>query len=634
LNQQGFLPAGSIFQEAFVDITIVLPLGILGLGIVLQLVFSRVLKAKGKGWLAFITGLAAFGAVLSLLPTITRGDPLSQTFLPWDQNIPLAVYVDGLSLVFGLMATGIGSAILLYCVQYMEHEPEDVTRFYVLMLTFISGLVGLVFLANLLLVYLCWEVIGLCSYFLVGYWYKQNAAAEGARKVLVMTHIPGYGLLVAILLLYHQSGSFLWTDPAVSAAFSTGIFILILVAAMAKSVMFPLHTWIPEAMNAPTPVSALLHSACYVKAGVYLIARMYSLAKWPQAWNTTVLVIGCVTILIGAIFALVQTDLKRLLAFSTISQLGYIITGLGLGTDLGLAAGLFYCFSHGLFKGTLFLCAGAVQHSTGTRDMRNLGGLAKKMPKTAAIWLIAASAIIGVPLTNGFVAKWLLLDAALDAKQGLVVIVAWLVSVFTAFYILKATVSTFYGEMPANLKSKEIHDAEPSMVVGMSFLAGLCVLFGLAPQLLMNGVIAPAVKGLGFNWAVTTSWLGLQTTSAGVGVTLGAGMVVAALLLGGLVLALTRGSRPEPGQVGLFSGGDPLPDASTVTAVDFAASAEEAFTPVYNWTNPDRLYLVIWRGIKELAGKADQVMEPVCNSYPLVASIVLVAVIFAAVWLF
>ena len=364
------------------DIFVILPLGVLGVGILLQLGLSRVLSPKGKGWLAFLSGLFALASVLALLPSINQGEAVKGTFFIWDQNVPFQFYLDGLSLVFALMATGIGSAILLYCIDYMAHEKDGVTRFYVLMLTFIAGLVSLVSSANLLLVYFSWELIGLCSYFLVGFWYRQTEAANGARKVLVMTHIPGYGLLVAILLLYHQSGTFLWTDPAVGAAFTSGIFALMLVAAMAKSVMFPLHTWIPEAMNAPTPVSALLHSACYVKAGVYLIARMYSLAAWPHAWNDVVLALGCATILVGALFALVQTDLKRLLAFSTISQLGYIITGLGLGTNLGLAAGLFYCLSHGLFKGTLFLCAGAVQHATGTRDMRRLGGLAARMPHT------------------------------------------------------------------------------------------------------------------------------------------------------------------------------------------------------------------------------------------------------------
>lgn len=366
------------------------------------------------------------------------------------------------------------------------------------MLTFMAGLVNLVCSADLLLAYLSCEVIGLCSYFLVGFWYKDPAASDGARKVLVMTHLPGYALLVAILILFDRTGTFLWTDPAVRHAFTGGLFLLMLVAAMAKSVMFPLHTWIPEAMNAPTPVSALLHSACYVKAGVYLVARMYSLAAWPAPWNTMVVALGCATMLVGALFALIQVDLKRLLAFSTISQLGYIITGLGLGTDLGIAVGIFYCVSHGLFKGTLFLCSGVVQHATGTRDLTRLGGLAARLPKTTRLWLVASAAIVGVPLTNGFVAKWLLYTAALDAGQMLVVLISWLVSVFSSFYIIKATVGVFYGELPAWLRDRHIEEAAPSMHVGMGILAGLCALFGIAPQVLMDWVVAPAVRSLGF----------------------------------------------------------------------------------------------------------------------------------------
>ncbi|GAP13647.1 NADH:ubiquinone oxidoreductase subunit 5 [Longilinea arvoryzae] len=610
-----------------------LPLAALGFGILLQILLNRAASPKLKGWLAFLCGAIALAGTLAMLPSVMQGTAIDQTLVLWDQNIPLQYHVDGLSLIFALMATGIGSAILLYCIHYMAHETEGTTRFYVLMLTFIAGLVNLVFSANLLLVYFSWEVIGLCSYFLVGFWYKESAAANGARKVLVMTHIPGYGLLAGILLLYQRSGTFVWTDPSVTAAFTTGIFILMLVAAMAKSVMFPLHTWIPEAMNAPTPVSALLHSACYVKAGVYLIARMYSIAPWPHAWNIIVMTLGCITILIGAIFALAQTDMKRLLAYSTISQLGYIITALGLGTNLGVAAGLFYCLSHGLFKGTLFLCAGAVQHATGTRDMRRLGGLATRMPWTARIWLIAAAAIIGVPLTNGFVAKWLLLDAALNANQIVVVIVAWVVSVITAVYMLKATVSVFYGDMPAWLKVAEVHDAEPSMLAGMGILGGLCLLFGLAPQILFKSLVAPAIHALGFNWEVSLTYLGLQTTSAGVQVTLGAGIAVIAILASLLAYSLTRPGKTQRASVGVFTGGDPLPETAGMTAVDFTELAEANFGPVYKFTDPDRVYLPIWNGIRTLAEGFEKLLHPISENYPLLATLVLAVLVFITVWL-
>lgn len=572
------------------DILPGLSLIVLTAGVGVQLIFGGILKQKAKGWLAFLFSLGALFSILVLAPSIVQGQVITLGSL---------IRVDGLSLVFALMGTGIGSAILLYSVDYMAHEVEGTTRFFALMLTFIAGLVGLVVSANLLMVYFCWEVIGLCSYLLVGFWYKESAAANGARKVLVMTHIPGYALLIAILLLYQGSGTFLWSDPAVAQQFTTGIFLLMLVAAMAKSVIFPLHTWIPEAMNAPTPVSALLHSACYVKAGVYLVARLYSISPWQPSWNVIVMALGCATMLVGALFALVQTDLKRLLAFSTISQLGYIITALGVGTPLGAVAGMFYVFSHGLFKGTLFMVAGAVQHAAGTRDLRLLGGLASKMPGTARIWLVAAAAIIGVPLTNGFIAKWLLYDAALEAGAWVVVIIAWLVSIFTAFYILKATVSIFYGEMPQALREKEVEEAPLGMRLGMGFLAALSLLFGVAPQLLLNGLSIPAASVMGFQAGVNMTFLGIHTASANAPITAGALVALAALLAAAVLFAALK---PAGKTTHLFTGGDPLPEDNTMGAVDFAEFAQTTFQPALNATDPDPLYGTFWMWIKGLAG--------------------------------
>lgn len=603
-------------------------LGILMAGMLLQLALGRWLSPRAKGWLAFLAGLAALAGMIALLVPIAGGKKVDAVLFAWDPAALFQVRVDGLSLVFGLMAAGIGSAILLYCIDYMAHE-SGTTRFYALMLTFIAGLIGLVVSANLLTAYLCWEVIGLCSYLLVGFWYKDSAATQGARKVLLMTHIPGYALLLGILLLYHGSGTFLWTDTALGAQFTTGIFLLMLVAAMAKSVMFPLHTWIPEAMNAPTPVSALLHSACYVKAGIYLVARLYSIIQWQPGWNTLVIAVGCVTMLVGALNALAQTDLKRLLAFSTISQLGYIVTALGIGTPLGAAAGLFYVFSHGLYKGTLFLCSGAVQHAAGTRDLRLLGGLSSRMPRTTSVWLIAAAAIIGVPLTNGFVAKWLLYDAALESGAWAAVIVAWLVSVLTAFYILKATVGVFYGKMPAELAAKEIHEASPRMLTGMSVLAGLCVLFGIAPQILMKYVSAPGVAALGFDWQVNLTYLGIHTVSAGAPVTAGALLAIIAL---GVAAFVFLAARPHPTSTPLFTGGDPLPEDNSLNAEDYAEFAEETFKPVLHAADPDPLYLLLWRGIKS----SSRGLNTITRSYetrPWLAAVAAAVVLVVIIWL-
>lgn len=616
-----------------------IPLAALMSGVILQICLGRVLTPAGKGWLAFLAGLAALLATLSLIGPVAQGIPLDASLLPWDGQIALQVHVDGLSLVFALMATGIGSAILLYCIGYMAHEKKGATRFYILMLTFIGGLVSLVFSANLLLAYLSWELIGLCSYFLVGFWYQNPSAVNGARKVLLMTHIPGYALLLGILLLYSQSGTFLWTDPALAAGFNTGIFLLLLAAAMAKSVMVPLHTWIPEAMNAPTPVSALLHSACYVKAGIYLVARFYSLlpAPWPVAWQTIVLVIGCATMLVGALFALAQTDLKRLLAYSTISQLGYLITGLGLGTPAAISAALFYTFSHGLFKGTLFLCAGSVQHSTGTRDMREIGGLAARMPRTTLAWMIAAAAIVGVPLTNGFVSKWLLFDAALGSSQWIVVSIAWLVSVVTAFYILKATANIFFGPLPQALLQRGAGEAPASMQAGMGLLAALCLLSGIAPQALYNRLVVPAAQALGFSETPVLTWFGVHsanggsTALSGLATALGGAFLVLLALLAGLGILLAARARQAPA-ADVFSGGEALPVDNTVGVEDFAAVAELALQPVYRLTDPDPFYRRLWNGVLALSDRAAH-LGATLERRPLLAVLLIGLAIAAAAWL-
>lgn len=610
-------------------VNLVIPLAALLLGVILQLLLGRMLSRTAKGWLAFACCLVALGGVLALIPAVQGGQAVDSRLLGSDPAIALTLHVDALSIIFSLMATGIGAAILLYCVRYMAHEEAGVTRFYALMLVFIAGLVGLVFSANLLVAYISWEVIGLCSYFLVGFWYQRNEAASGARKVLLITHVAGYGFLIGILLLFKASGTFIWTDPALKTAFTGTIFILMLVSAMAKSVIFPLHTWIPEAMNAPTPVSALLHSACYVKAGVYLIARLYSISAWKPEWTTLVLVLGCLTMIAGALFALVQTDLKRLLAFSTISQLGYIITGLGLGTPAGIVAGLFYCLSHGLFKGTLFLCAGAVQHETGTRDMRELGGLAQLMPATHRIWLVAAAAIIGVPLTNGFVAKWLLYTAALSAGKAVVVLIAWMVSIFTAFYILKATVSVFYGELPESLNQKPIRDAAPSMLAGMGILATLALVFGIAPQILVRWLAAPAAQALGFDWQGTITWFGLQLGPVGLPVTAGAAITLLAVLAGWGFYTLTRPARAS--DVPIFTGGDPLPEDDRVGTVDFSELAGTTFAPAFRLLNPDPIYRWLWNAASAAGRGAARACE-LLERHALVSALVLVAILAAAVW--
>jgi multicomponent Na+:H+ antiporter subunit A len=604
---------------------VVAPIAILLLGVVLQVLFSRVLSGAGKGWLAMAVTAAATVAVAAMWPDIFDGRALDARLGAWDGPIALALHVDGLALLFALMATSIGAAILLYSVGYMAKDAAA-TRFYVIMQVFIAGLVVLVFAQDLLLMYAGWEIVGLCSFMLVGFWYTDREAAAGARKVLVMTHGAGYALLAAILILYARAGTTLWTDPRVGKSFTTGVFALMLVSAIAKSVQFPLHTWIPSAMAAPTPVSALLHAAVYVKAGVYLVARMHSIVVWPHAWQTSVVWLGTVTMLVGVLFAMIQHDAKRLLAFHTVSQIGYMMLGLGLGTPLGVAAALLHTVNHGLFKGGLFLGAGAVQHATGTRDMNRLGGLARRMPTTAALWLVSAAGIAGVPLFNGFVSKWLLYVAAMQSNYTIPALIAWIVSVLTMFSFMKASAAIFFGE--DGEASAAAHESPRVMLAGSAVLAAGCVVLGVAPQLGLTYLIAPALPGMGLPGRLDVGWFGFTGTGETF-LAAGLGLAVLSAVLGYAVYrALARRATPPDtaaesvtwaprelvsvgpattalppvgrssrvaGSGGAFTGGEPLARFGHPRASDFSRPVAAGLAPFFAWADPDRYYLAAWR---------------------------------------
>ena len=578
----------------------IFPVGVLLAGVVLQVLLARILSAKGKGWLAFACTLVSLGGVFILLPQTQQGLAMDFRLMPWSGPFSLSYHVDGLSQLFALMALVIGAAVLLYSVAYMA-EDHAASRFYILMLVFIAGLVNLVYASDLLLLYFSWEVIGLCSFLLVGFWYQKKEAAYGARKVLVMTHIAGYGLLAVILIIYARTGTTLWTDPKVATAFTSGLFLLMLLSAVAKSVQFPLYTWIPDAMAAPTPVSALLHAACYVKAGVYLVARAHSLGPWPISWQLLLIWIGTITMLVGVLYAMIQHDLKRLLAFHTVSQIGYMMLGLGLSTSLGIAAGLLHCLNHGLFKGGLFLCAGSVDKVTGTRDMDRLGGLGKRMPMTMILWLIGAASISGVPLFSGFVSKWLIYNAALEAGQVIPAIVAWFVSLLTVFSFLKATSTVFLSdEGPDSAKGREV---PWTMLAGGAVLATGSILFGLAPQVAVNYLINPLLLSLGLAPVIHVSWMGLTAGNGSWFSTAGLVMVLLALGVGILIYCigipmrrmLLAATGPVSGTSGVFSGGEPLDGPARLPSSDFSLIIKNSLAPFYDLVDPDRYYLAFWR---------------------------------------
>src|ERR1019366_1421957 len=448
--------------------------------------------------------------------------------------------------------------------------------------------------------------------------YTNREAVAGARKVLLMTHIAGYGLLAGILAIYFRTGSALWTDPAVAHSFTGGIFVLMLAALVAKSVQFPLHTWIPEAMAAPTPVSALLHAACYVKAGVYLACRMHSFGAWPTnfgfAWGSESLVwVGTVTMAVGVMYAMVQTDLKRMLAFSTVSQIGYMMMGIGIGTPLAITAGLLHCLNHGFFKGGLFLTAGSVQHGAGTRDMNQLGGLAQRMPRTTLSWLIGMGSMMGVPLMSGFASKWMLYAAALQAGWAVPAMVAWAVSLGTVFLCAKATSAVFLG--PLTEATKDAHEAPPTMVWGMGLMAAGSVVLGVAPQLAVNYLLNPILGALGLGAGVHVTWLGMSADAGSFSTTGGLVLAVVSLVVGGAIYAVAYAARQTPATVavtsggaamvgaggGIFTGGEPLSDEGRLTASDFSGIFLQNWKEFFRWSNVDRVYLGVWSGLKAVS---------------------------------
>jgi len=300
----------------------------------------------------------------------------------------------------------IGSLAVIFSMEYMRGD-EQLGRYYFLVLFFIGAMTGLVLSGSLLFTFFFWEITALCSYGLISFYNDDPKAVAGGIKALIITQVGGVGLLAGTLVAYAALGSFQISDliaksstlPAASLAFIAFSF---LIAAAAKSAQFPFHTWLPDAMEAPSPVSALIHAATMVNAGIYLLARFYPAFEAVPGWRTAVILVGLVSALIASLSALVATDLKRVLAYSTVSQLGYMVYAIGAGSVL---ASQYHLLNHAFFKALLFLAAGSVIHSVGTRDLRRMGGLGGRMPFVRNVFIIGALALAGVPILNGFWSK-------------------------------------------------------------------------------------------------------------------------------------------------------------------------------------------------------------------------------------
>jgi NADH-quinone oxidoreductase subunit L len=388
---------------------------------------------------------------------------------------------DGLAILLAVIATVIGSLAVIFSVDYM-HGEHSLGRYYMMVLMFIGAMVGLVLSSNLLLMFVFWEITALCSYALISFHNDDPKAVAGGIKALIITQVGGVGLLAGALLLYVNQGNydiptFIANPHALPANVLAIMAFGFLVAAAAKSAQFPFQTWLPDAMEAPTPVSALIHAATMVNAGVYLLARFYPAFETVPGWREAVLAVGAITAIMAALMAVVADDLKRVLAHSTVSQLGDMVYAIGAG---GVFASQFHLLSHAVFKALLFLCAGAVIHGVGTRDMRKMGALGKQMPLVRTTMIIGGLALAGIPIVNGFWSKELVLEAGLEGGPMWAYAVMVVGAGLTALYTFRFLTMVFFGEN----RGSHGHDAGPAMKVALIPLAlGTLVTWLVAGQL-------------------------------------------------------------------------------------------------------------------------------------------------------
>ncbi len=380
---------------------------------------------------------------------------------------------DGLAVTLTVIATVIGSLAVLFSVDYMRGEAQ-LGRYYFMVLFFIGAMAGLVLSGNLLFTFFFWEITALCSYGLISFYNDDPKAVAGGIKALIITQVGGVGLLAGTLIAYANLGSFQIADvlansSAIPAAALSFMAFSFLIAAAAKSAQFPFHTWLPDAMEAPTPISALIHAATMVNAGIYLLARFYPAFASVPGWHTAVILVGVTSALITAFMALTATDLKRALAYSTVSQLGYMVYAIGAG---GVLASQFHLLSHAVFKALLFLTAGSVIHAVGTRDMRRMGGLSTKMPFARNVFIIGALALMGLPIFNGFWSKELILEVGLEHSPLWAYILMLIGAGLTAFYTFRMTWMVFFGTQREEL---HVHETGMAMKVSLALLSiGTC----------------------------------------------------------------------------------------------------------------------------------------------------------------
>jgi len=502
-------------------------------------------KAQLSGYITIAAIGTSFALSLWVLAEAMRapGHVLSMPAYDWlaigDTVIRFGVTVDSLAAVMLIVVTGISFLVQVYSQGYMHGDP-GYSRYFAFMSLFTGSMLGLVLASNLLFLFVFWEGVGLCSYLLIGFWFHRPAAARAATKAFLVTRIGDFGFLVAILLLYSKTGTFdigqlheLALAGVLGGTTLTWAAIGIFSGAIGKSAQFPLHTWLPDAMEGPTPVSALIHAATMVAAGVYLVARMFPMFASSEQAITTVAVIGGFTAIFAATMGLVMNDIKRVVAYSTISQLGYMMLGLGVvgigvakgavplevGLGLGVAVGIFHLFTHAFFKALLFLGAGSVNHATGTFDLREMGGLRKAMPWTFATFLIASISLVGIWPLSGFYSKEGILTQAWDHQRALFVL-ALLTVFLTAFYIFRVVFLTFGGEYRGKVHAHNGGAHGPSLrespLVMVAPMVVLAIMAGVAGWLPIGKFLGAEAEGYFHPFSSAIAWISLLVGGFGI----------------------------------------------------------------------------------------------------------------------
>ncbi len=485
----------------------------------------------------YVIAIAAVTAALalSLIPGVFSGNgsPTEST-IPWIAGISAGVYIDPLSVLFTCLVGFFALIIVIYSWGYMKGE-EGLTRYYFLILLFIGSMIGLVISDNLLQMFIFWEMVGLCSYALVAFWYKRPESVNAGNKVFIMTRIGDISLLAAIGILYAgplvagkaiDSFSFSAIITALTAGAKAGtlntgllvtVFFLVLGGAVAKSAQFPLFTWLYSAMEAPTSISALLHAATMVKAGIYLLARFILIASVAAPliialqpyWFPTVAWIGVITAFIGATLAITTTDIKGVLAYSTVSQIGFMMAGLGTAVagaaSVGWFASLFHMVSHAFFEGLGFLLAGGIIHALGTRDMRLMGGLRKAMPVTFVLMGIMVITTSGLPPFAAFFSKGLIISSVTSVNL-MQAIILYGSAAITFAYVIRMFSLVFMGKESEHLQKQHVHEAPKIMLIPAAILAGLCIVWGLSMP-----VIADFMHLNSLNLTILGSFTDLET---------------------------------------------------------------------------------------------------------------------------